>query len=244
MKDKLNFDEPEYEEGEGTWLQTFADMSMLLLTFFILMYSFSSINKNMFNSYMLSVKKALVGGGESKIQGIKANTKSEEGILLQEIRLAHQIIEQQRMVFSDFNFYLSQHGIEGIVGAKFNKGKIIIDIAGDVLFAPGQVKLSSKGKEVLRKLRDFLLKYPYERINIVGHTDDIPPSPHSRFKDNWEISTMRAVNVLRFLSSLGISSDRMTATGLADTKPLVPNISPENRQKNRRVSIILEREIQ
>ena len=244
MKDKLNFDDTEYEEGEGTWLQTFADMSMLLLTFFILMYSFSSINKKMFNSYMLSVKKALVGGGESKTQGMKARTENEEGILLQEARLAHQIIEQQRMIFSDFNFYLSQHGSEGIFGAKFDKGKIIIDLAGDVLFAPGQVKLSSKGKEVLRKLRDFLLKYPYERINIVGHTDDIPPSPNSRFKDNWEISTMRAVNVLRFLSSLGISPDRMTATGLADTRPIVPNISPENRQKNRRVSIILEREIQ
>jgi len=243
MKDKLNFDDTEYEEGEGTWLQTFADMSMLLLTFFILMYSFSSINKKMFNSYMLSVKKALLGGGESKTQGMKARTKNQEGILLEEARLAHQIIEQQRMVFSDFNFYYSQHSIEGILGAKFNKGKIIIDIAGDVLFAPGEVKLSSKGKEILRKLRDFLLKYPYERINIVGHTDDIQPSPNSRFKDNWEISTMRAVNVLRFLSSLGISPDRMTATGLADTRPLVPNISPENRQKNRRVSIILEREI-
>ncbi|GAB6161528.1 OmpA family protein [Desulfothermus naphthae] len=243
MKDKLDFDDIYEEEGEGTWLQTFADMSMLLLTFFILMYSYSSINKKIFNSYMLSIKKALIGGGKSEIQGIKARSKNEEGILLEEARLAHQIIQQQRKVFSDFNFYFSQHGIEGIIGAKFDKGKIIIDFNGNVLFAPGQVQLSSKGKEILRKLRNFLLKYPYERINIVGHTDDTPPSPQSRFKDNWEISTMRAVNVLRFFSSLGISPDRMTATGLADTRPIVPNISPENRQKNRRVSIILEREI-
>ncbi len=73
----------------------------------------------------------------------------------------------------------------------------------------------------------------------------IPPcQKNSRFKDNWEISALRALNVLRYFLALGIDPDRMTATGLADTRPIVPNISPENRQKNRRVEIVLEREVQ
>ncbi len=233
----------ENEEEEGTWMQTFSDMSMLLLTFFILMYSFSSINKKTFNSYLLSVRRALVSGGTSKMQLQKAMLNNEEGILLQEARLRHQIIEQQRQLFSDFNLYYTEKGIEGLVGAKFDKGKIIIGLSGDVLFAPGQVTLTPKGKEVLKKLKNFLIMHPNEEINIVGHTDDVPPSPKSRFKDNWEISALRALSVLRYLISLGINPDRMTATGLGDTKPLVPNTSPENRKKNRRVEIILERNV-
>ena len=246
MKDKKTLysviDDTTEEEEKGTWLQTFADMSMLLLTFFILMYSFSSIDKKIFNSYLLSIKKALKGK-ESSLVVNKANIQ-EEGILLQEAKLMHEIIKQQQQVFSDFNYYYTRKGIEGIVGAKFDKGKIIIEISGDVLFPSGEVRLSQKGKETLKKLKDFLIMHPNEKISIVGHTDDVPPAPGSRFKDNWEISALRALSVLRYLVSLGLNPDRMMATGLADTKPLVPNTSPENRAKNRRVEIILERDVE
>jgi chemotaxis protein MotB len=243
MKNKKRLiDIIEEEEEEATWLETFADMSMLLLTFFILLYSLSSLDKKVFNTYLMSIKKAL-GGEIKEVQGVKISLNEEEGILLQEVKLRHQIIEQQSQVFSDFNLYYTQKGIEGVVGAKFDKGKIIIALSGDVLFPPGKVTLTPKGKAVLKKLKDFLIMHCNEKINIIGHTDDIPPSPNSRFKDNWEISAMRALNVLRFLASLGINPERMMATGLADTKPLVPNTSPKNRKRNRRVEIILEREV-
>ncbi len=230
----------EEEEGES-WLQTFADLSMLLLTFFILLYSFSSLDQRIFRSYILSVKRALGAKANNEI-GMKAKLNKQEGIFLKEAQLIKEIMEQQSRVFSDFNFYYTSKGIEGVVGARFDKGKVIIDLAGDVMFPPGQVTLTPAGKKILKKLKDFLIMHPEETINIVGHTDDIPPPPNSRFKDNWEISALRAIHVLRYLAQLGIDPDRMTATGLADTKPLVPNTSARNRAKNRRVEIILERE--
>ncbi len=229
----------EEEEGES-WLQTFADLSMLLLTFFILLYSFSSLDQRIFRSYILSVKRAL-GAKANNEMGMNVKFTKEQGIFLKQAQLIKQIMEEQSKVFSDFNFYYNSRGIEGVIGARFDKGKVIIDLAGDVLFPPGQVTLTPKGKRVLRQLKDFLIMHPEETINIIGHTDDVPPPPNSRFKDNWEISALRAINVLRYLTKLGINPDRMTATGLADTKPLVPNTSPENRQKNRRVEIVLER---
>ncbi len=93
---------------------------------------------------------------------------------MQEAKLKHEIIKQQRQIFSDFNYYYTRKGIEGVVGAKFDKGKIIIAIGGDVLFPPGKVTLSPRGKEILKKIRDFLIMHPNERINIIGHTDDTP----------------------------------------------------------------------
>ncbi len=236
------------EETEGTWKTTFTDLSLLLLTFFVLLYSFSSINTIKFNSYLSSVKNALTGSEKADVSNTMtstiANLKDEVGLLMQEVNLKHQIIKEQRRIFSDFNYYLTQKGIDGIVSAKFDKGKIIINIPGDVLFKKGQVELSKQGKEVLKRLKSFLLIHSDEKINIVGHTDDLPVSKGSRFKDNWELSTMRALSVLRYLNSLGIEYDRLTATGLADTCPIVPNISEENRAKNRRVEIILEKIIQ
>jgi len=155
MKDKNRLlDIIEEEEEEATWLETFADMSMLLLTFFILLYSLSSLDKKVFNTYLMSIKKAL-GGEIKEVQGVKISLNEEEGILLQEVKLRHQIIEQQSQVFSDFNLYYTQKGIEGVVGAKFDKGKIIIALSGDVLFPPGKVTLTPKGKAVLKKLKGF-----------------------------------------------------------------------------------------
>jgi len=82
-----------------------------------------------------------------------------------------------------------------------------------------------------------------QRISIRGFTDDVPPSRNSRFKDNWEISSLRAVYVLRYLMQLGIEQNRLTATGLADLEPLYPNNSSENRARNRRVEIVLEKQV-
>lgn len=229
------------QETEGTWLTTFADLTLLLLTFFILLYSFSSLNAIKFNSYLSSIKKALLGKGEDEAKSTIANIKEDVGLLMQEVKLKYQIIEEQRKIFSDFNYYLNQKGIEGVVSAKFDNGKIIVDIPGDVLFEKGDVQLSEQGKEMIKKLKTFFLIHSDEKINIVGHTDDLPPSNNSRFKDNWEISALRALSVLRFISSLGIEFERLTATGLADTKPIVPNTSEKNRAKNRRVEIILEK---
>lgn len=232
------------KETETSWLTTFADLTMLLLTFFILLYSFSSLNSQKFNSYLSSIKKALIGKAESPTESTIANIKKDVGLLMQEVQLKHQLIETQRKVFSDFNYYLTQKGIEGLVSAKFDNGKIIVDIPSDVLFKKGEIELSNKGKKILKQLRDFFLIHSDEKINIIGHTCDTPPSKNSRFKDNWEISALRALSVLRFINSLGIEYERLTATGLGDTKPIVPNTSEKNRVKNRRVEIILEKEIQ
>ena len=116
-----------------------------------------------------------------------------------------------------------------------------IGFPAGVLFPKDGVDLTEEGKGRLRTLFDFLIKASGERINIKGFTDSDPPGAGSRYRDNWEISSLRAVAVLRYMVSLGMPPNRLTATGLADLEPLYPNDTPEHRARNQRVEFVLER---
>lgn len=112
-------------------------------------------------------------------------------------------------------------------------------LPSDLLFEPGSVELSEAAKVQLNTIADLLIKNKDQDINIKGYTDNVEPVA-GRFKDSWEIF-LRAVNVLRYLMSIGIESSRLTATGLSSLNPLYPNDSEENRAKNRRIEFELER---
>jgi chemotaxis protein MotB len=172
-----------------------------------------------------------------------ARIKSEEAAILDTVKMQKQLIESQKKVYSDVRTFINKKGVEGVVGAVFDEGKITLRLPGDVLFPSGQVELTEKGREVMLEVKEFLVRAMDQQINIRGFTDDVPPSRNSRFKDNWEISSLRAVYVLRYLMQLGIERERMTATGLADLEPLFPNNTPENRAKNRRVELVLEKQV-
>lgn len=222
------------------WLTTFADLSMLLLVFFILLFSMSTLDPTKFTDSFTAVRQAL---GRESDKLMTARIRSEEAAILDTVKMQKELIESQKKVYSDVRTFLNRKGVEGVVGAVFDEGKITLRLPGDVLFPSGQVELTEQGQQVMAEIKDFLVKAMDQQINIRGFTDDIPPNRSSRFKDNWEISSLRAVYVLRYLMQLGIEQERMTATGLADLEPLFPNNSPENRAKNRRVELVLEKQV-
>ncbi len=228
-------------DGGDDWLTTFADLSMLLMTFFVLLFSMSTLDTAKFADSFQSVKKALGAKGKELMSA--PVTAKEVSVLVEQAKLKQQIIKEQKRVYSDFRSYVSTKGVQGVVAATLESGKITINIPSDVLFKKDEVELSEKGRNILKTLYDFLIKSPDQRINIRGFTDNTPPAPDSRFRDNWEISALRAVNVLRRLVKLGLPQNRLTATGLADLEPLYPNTTKANRAKNQRVEFVLERRI-
>lgn len=231
-------EEPEAPPTE--WMNTFADMSCLLMTFFVLLYSMSTLDTTKFTDSFTAVKLTF-GGKDAELS--TARVKQQEAAILDTVRMQKQLIESQRKVFSDVKTFLNRKGVEGVIGAVFDEGIITLRVPGNALFASGEVDITPAGKQALLSIRELLIKSPDQTVNIVGHSDDIPPGPGSRFKDNWEISALRAVNVLRFFLQSGIDQKRLTATGLADLQPLFPNNSEENRAQNRRVEIVLEKKV-
>jgi chemotaxis protein MotB len=230
----------EEEEGGNEWLTTFADLSMLLLVFFILLFSMSTLDAKKFSESFMSVQQAL--SGEADLRSAQ-KVIAEQGAILDQVMVQRQIREAQQQVFSDVQFFQSTKGLEGVIGAHYEDGVITLRAPADVMFDSGKVRLKPEGRRIIAQMKEFFAQHVDQIINIRGHTDDVPPSSGSRFRDNWEISAMRAVNVLRYLVELGLDPDRMTATGLADLEPLYPNTTAANRAKNRRVEFVLERQV-
>jgi len=231
--------EEESDEGGDDWLTTFADLSTLLMTFFVLLFSMSTLDSTKFTDSFQSVKRALGGKGKELMSA--PVTPKEVSALVEQAKLKQQIIGEQKRVFTEFKSYVSTKGVQGVVAATLEAGKITLNVPSGVLFPKDEVTLSPQGKALLDVIFDFLIKSTNERVNIRGFTDNAPPGPGSRFKDNWEISALRAVNVLRYLVDKGMPPNRLTATGLADLEPLYPNNTEVNRAKNQRVEFVLER---
>ncbi|MCD4817161.1 MAG: OmpA family protein [Candidatus Cloacimonetes bacterium] len=124
--------------------------------------------------------------------------------------------------------------------------EIVISIPGEFLFDTGEAELKEKAKiqleDISKTIIDTINTFDIEKkwsIRIEGHTDDRPIC-NAKFKSNWELSTARAISVVRFYIDRNIfSPDSLQAMGYGDTKPIVPNNSIINMQKNRRVEIRL-----
>lgn len=117
-----------------------------------------------------------------------------------------------------------------------------IVLPGDLLFDIGKAELKQSALETISHIANILKRTPY-MVNIVGHTDNVPIHT-SQFATNWELSTARACRVARFLiDEKGLAERRFYVSGYAHNQPVAANTSDENRAANRRVEIIVTREI-
>jgi len=129
---------------------------------------------------------------------------------------------------------------------KIDESEILFPIPSEILFDSGKAILKENAQveliKISNEIKDILKKetnYKNWEIRIEGHTDNRPISTY-RYKSNWDLSSARAISVVRFFVNNNIfQPDELQAMGYGETKPLVTNTSPENMQKNRRVEIKL-----
>jgi len=119
-------------------------------------------------------------------------------------------------------------------------GKLYVSMEESLLFASGSWNVNAKGREALAKLAKVLEENPDISIMVEGHTDNVPYKGSGQIKDNWDLSVMRATNVVKILLDNGnIDPKRITAAGRGEYLPLDPSNTSEARRKNRRTEIIL-----
>jgi len=219
----------ECKAGAPQWMVTFSDMTTLLLTFFVLLLSMASLDQR-------KIKEAL-GSLQGALGVLEAGRKSEMGKeeILTKIDFVDKVKKSQEQMLSGLRNYIEQANLSSQISVvKTDKG-ISVRIMDSVLFAPGSAEILPSAIPILEKLAAVMRDTPYN-ILVEGHTDDIPIST-PRYPSNWELSTARAVSVVKFLVSRGVKPEKLSAAGYAQYHPLVPNITPENRAKNRRVEI-------
>jgi chemotaxis protein MotB len=120
-------------------------------------------------------------------------------------------------------------------------GKVYIAMSDKLLFQSGSAQVDKRGKEALGVLAGALEKDPDIKIMVEGHTDNVPVRSGGAFKDNWDLSVMRATSVVRILSSdFGMDPHQLTAAGKGETVPKASNETKEGRALNRRTEIVIE----
>jgi chemotaxis protein MotB len=118
------------------------------------------------------------------------------------------------------------------------RGKMTVKLKDKILFASGSAALNKDGKAALDAVAEAFKGIKDKNVIVAGYTDDVPTGK-SGFKDNWDLSTARAISVVRYLQSKDVPPELLGAAGFSQFRPLAPNDSAENRSLNRRIEIAL-----
>lgn len=220
-----------HEENFDRWLLTYADLITLLLAFFVVMYSMSSIDNKKFGQ----VAEALNGvlkGGESAIPtpGKEVNDDGAgHGVLkIGSLKTIAQKVDEK---FAELQK-------SDLVKAEVTERGLVVHIMESALFGIGSARLEERAVEVLNVIAEIVSPLP-NHLRIEGHTDNLPMSTDV-YPSNWELSSSRATEVVRFFTSYhGIRPERVSALGYGEYRPLKSNTNAENRAMNRRVDIVV-----
>lgn len=191
------------------WQTIYCSLMLLLVVFFVMLIAYSAIDKDRF----LQIKNV-------------ARMAPDVSRPSPDMNQAMQSLKQLSMnlgIHNDFSVVRTQDGFKAVV-------------PNPVLFASGDASLG----EGVYPILDGIIKIAEQdhlSIQVEGYTDNLPIHT-AKFPSNWELSTMRAVNILRYLQQNGIPPGRLAAIGFAEYRPAAGNDTPEGRQKNRRIEIL------
>lgn len=240
------FDDPEIDDSTGSWIVTYSDLITLMLTFFVLLYSISTVEVNKFRQILQSIQ---LGFGKEVVVIEDPNNFVGQGHEFEKIDADENVINpaiieenRKKKILMEIQDIIHRHRLHDNVVVSLENSKVIVRIKDRLVFNSGSTEIQQAADPVLVEIADIFKSYPDYTIDIAGHSDNVPISTPV-FPSNWELSSYRATTVLRFFIDLGVDPFRMTATGYADLLPIAPNNSPENRAQNRRVEFILEKKL-
>ncbi len=158
------------------------------------------------------------------VKDLKQQTKEQQALLAEFKGLTSKF---QRMIDS------------GKLDVVFRRGKMVVKLPESILFPSGSADLSEDGKAAIGEVAAILRQMSGRRYTVAGHTDNIPVGS-GNFKNNWELSALRAVKVTSLLIDKGVPASHLVAAGYGEFDPVVSNSNATGRKKNRRIEIILE----
>ena len=229
------------EEGGGAyWMDTYGDMVTLLMTFFVLLFSFSTIDAkkweeivSSFTGQRLTVIQPIEPGiFEHGVPGIDITDKNNE-IVDQEFDDLYQQIKK----------HVEENELGGLTVEKTDDNTILLRITESVLFDSAQDIIKVDAYDILNQVGTIFNEYRESigAVLIEGHTDNRPIN-NAKFESNWELSACRAAKVVRYFLErfdTAIDKSRFSATGCEDNFPVASNTTEEGRAKNRRVDFII-----
>lgn len=223
-------DDEEKKENSERWLLTYSDMITLLMIFFIVLYTISTVNSQKFQQIAASLGKTF--DGTNYVVGQYSGNS-----ILDSIKTANNA-NTNNTIESQLDKLIKQNNLQDMVTYKVEERGFVISLNDTLLFDTGSADVKPDQKATLIKIGNILKTMP-NYIRVEGHTDDVPIN-NSQFHSNWELSVIRATNVVEILvNDVKIDPAKISAVGYGEYRPIVPNDSDKNRQLNRRVDIVI-----
>ena len=218
--------------GAPDWLVTFGDLMSLLLTFFVLLLSFSNMEMVKFRTMAGSVRNAFGMKSDIAISDVPMGNT----LMPFEDPLQGDGKDGNERVKDSIEEILKESGLEAEGAVEVTERGVLLRLQGDLLFDSASVALKAKSLPLLDRLAAYSATVEHP-IEVDGHTDNVPIATMI-YPSNWELSAARAGSAVRYLAERGVPPARMRATGHADTVPVKQNFAPEGRAENRRVEIL------
>lgn len=226
------------EEGSPQWLVTYGDMTTLLLTFFILMFTTAEIDGAELRMILAAFQGLGSLRGGNTLQVGKLAELGHTIMSLPSREAGKALDKARRTAISQFQPELKTKKVR----IKEDERGLIISLAADSFFEAASAEINiEESRQVLQKVATLMSSpdLKQRKFRIEGHTDNIPTDPGGTWETNWELSADRAVNVLHYLVDFGVEERQCQVAGFADTVPLASNDTREGRAYNRRVDIVL-----
>ena len=245
--------------GSPAWMATFSDLMNLLLCFFVLLFSMSTVDAQKFQAMAESFSQTfsifdggataigdgiLISNGVSQLNelddyinstGKTAESESEPVDAFEEFEKKQ--MEESEILAENVEQVVKEENLDGEVDIEFTSQYVSLTLNGALLFDSGSAKLKEEAKPVLDKVAIILAKYGESIIEIEGHTDNVPIS-NAKFSNNNELSSFRALAVFDyFVETTSLDPSVIKHSGRGEYVPVADNACPEGRAKNRRVEI-------
>jgi chemotaxis protein MotB len=244
----------EEHENHERWLITYADMITLLMAFFVMMYGLSILDLKKFDQFKAGVAKQLgkspildggqgillAGTGVAQASAPAIGSGNRDGADDAAQQTGDLTRDNLAKLAGSVQQRISEAGLDGSVATQLDPRGLVVYVANRTLFNSGSAMLSFDGLRVLDQIAQVIAPIDNQVI-VEGHTDSVPIRRGGLYPSNWELSTARATQVLRWMVEVrGLPSVRFSAAGYADTHPRVPNDTPAHRAENRRVELVIE----
>lgn len=236
------------------WMLTFADLMTLLLTFFILLLSFSKMDVARYKAIAQSMQKAFGGGSVIPTAGAGSamlitalptraaprTTSAAEAVVLPAStsgpRPVNAVPRGVETLAARLIDRFEPQIASGDMKVRYDAHKVTVRFPENATFPSGSAQLKSPMKPIIDRMVKVLAQCP-GRIEVDGYTDN-QPIVSSKYRSNWDLSAARAVSVVhQLILNRQIGAEEVTAAGHAETHPLVANDTPAHRARNRRVEI-------
>ncbi len=240
--DELQAMEEEVEEGAPEWMVTFGDLMSLLLTFFVLLLSFSQMDVAKFKELAGSLERAFGVQRHKPVyeppKGLKMVARDFDQTFVEQASVGETDQPPQDELIKQLHQLLAPLEAQGLVELELEDDYLVLRLLGHVTFDSGRADIKPDMIPTLRAIGE-IIGVTERDVFVAGHTDNVPIRG-GLYRSNLDLSVARAASVVGFfIQEKLVPADRIATMGFGEYRPLVPNDSAANRRKNRRVEIIL-----